>query len=239
MNAKSSRLNRSKDKTTKRQIIFFAIAIIVLLFILSEFGPFALSSVAGLMSGLNKQTGDKVTNEKSTLEAPFINSIPDATDSAVIKVSGSSTYSDAEVELYVNGELYDTVPLSSDQKFVFDTVELTEGNNTINARVKKGNSYSDETRSYTVTYSKGEPLLEVSSPSDGQEFKVGDQTILVQGKTNPENTVTVNSFRAIVDDDGTFTYNLGLKDGDNDIKIQAIRPGGSKTEKDLRVKYSP
>lgn len=239
MAPRTSRLYRSSQKNLKSQIIFFAIAIVVLLFVLFEFGPYALNGLSSTLGGFGKKPEVNVVNEKNTLEAPFITSIPEATDSAVIKVSGSSTYSDAVVELYVNGELYDTAPLSSDQKFVFDTVELTEGSNTINARIKKGDTYSEETRNYIVMYSKGEPKLEVSTPSDGQEFKAGDQTILVQGKTDPENSVTVNSFRAIVDDEGYFSYNLNLKDGDNEVKIEAVSAGGSKTEKTLKVKYSP
>lgn len=239
MALKSSRLYRSSQKNVKRQIIFFTVSIIILLFVLFEFGPFVLNSLSGILSGLSKPSEVLNIKETNTLETPFINFIPEATDSAVIKISGSSTYSDAVVQLHVNGELYDTTPLSKDQRFVFDTVELTEGNNTINARVKKGNSYSDETRNYTVIYSKGEPKLEVSSPTDGQEFKIGDQTISVQGKTDPENTVTVNGFRAILDTEGNFTYNLSLKDGDNEIKIESLSPGGNRIEKTLKVKYTP
>ncbi len=234
-----SRLSRTTKERTKKQIIFFAIAIIVLIFTATQFGPGVLDKISSFMSGFGKPPTETRSADKNSLEVPFINSIPEATDSAVIKISGSSSYSDAQVELFVNGSLYDTQPLTDNQKFAFENVSLSEGSNIIKARVKKGNTASDFTRDYMVTISKGNPKLEVSTPTDGQEFTRGDQTINVQGKTDPDNTVTVNNFRAIVDSAGNFSYYLKLSDGDNDVKIIAQNTAGKQTEKTIKVKYKP
>lgn len=240
MRNRSSRLSRTTQEKTKKQIVFFAIAIIILIFGALNFGPGLLSGIASFTSGFTKQTITVIpAKEENTLEAPFIDSIPDATDSAEINISGSSTYSDAQVELYVNGNLYDTAPLTQDQKFSFDAVKLTEGDNSIKARVKKGNQASPFTRMYNVNYSKGSPKLDISNPSDGQQFTKGDQTITVQGVTDPNNTVTVNGSRAIVDGTGNFSYYLNLSEGDNTLNISAVNQAGQKTDKTIKVKYKP
>lgn len=239
MRDNNSRLSRTARQKTKKQIIFFGIAIIILIFVALNFGPYLLNGASGLTAGFRKQTTDSANTNTNNLEAPFINSIPAATDSAQIVISGSSSYSDAQIELYVNGTLYDTAPLTDDQKFSFDNVKLTDGSNMIKLRVKKGDAVSDFTKNYNVVYGVGAPKLEVSSPSDNQEFKRGDQTITVQGTTDPDNTITVNDSQAIVDGAGNYSYYLNLAEGDNSIHIVATNTAGKTTDKTLKVSYKP
>ena len=236
---KRSRLNRTSSEKTKKQIVFLIITIIVILVLLIQLGPIALNVAGGAVSSFQTSTSKQVSSDQSTLEAPFIESIPLATDSGKIRIEGSSPYTDAEIELYVNGKKYDTEPLDEEQKFSFSNILLTEGDNYIKVRVKKGDVTSFFTKEYVVEYLMGEAKLEVTSPSDNQEFSKGDQNILVQGKSDPDNTVTVNGFRAIVDSEGNFSYHLSLSDGDNQIKIEAITPAGTKSTKELKVIYKP
>lgn len=235
----SSRLTRTSKEKTKRQIIFFAVAILVLLFVLSQFGGLILTSISSFTSRFSTNKPVVAVEDKNTLESPFIEDIPEATNSAEIHISGSASYSDATVELFINGTRYDTSPLSSDQKFSFDDVPLRNGGNIIKARVKKGNALSDFTREYTVILNKDDVKLDVSSPSDGATFTRGDQTITVQGTTNPNGTVTVNGFRAIVDETGNFSYYLNLAEGENTITIEAQSESGKTANKSLKVTFKP
>lgn len=239
MKQKDSRLSRSTHEKTKKQTIFFAIAIIILLFLLLQFGPIILNSVGGFTSKFSSNKEEQVLQDKNSLEAPFINSIPEATDDKDIVISGSSSYSDAQVELFVNGDRFDNVTLTSNQKFKFENVTLSEGDNIIKVRVRKGDIASPFSRDYTVVYSKGEPKLDVSNPSDGAQLSKGDQEISIQGKTDPSNTVSVNGFRAVVDSDGNFSYYLKLQDGDNEIKVIATSESGKTTEKTIKVNFKP
>lgn len=234
-----SRLNRTTTEKTKKQIIILVISIIIVLFLLIQLGPIALNAAGGVVSSFQSTTKKQQINDETSLEAPFIESIPTATDSGSIRIEGSSSYSDAEAELYVNEKSYDSAPLDEDQKFTFTNVLLKEGENTIKVRVKKGEITSFFTKEYTVTYLKGEAKLEIGTPQDNQEFSKGDQTIQVQGKTDPENIITINGFRAIVDSNGNFTYNLHLTEGDNQIKIEAQTPAGTTSSKELKVIYKP
>jgi len=230
---KRSRLNRTSSEKTKKQILFLVIAIIIVLVLLIQLGPIALNFVGSAVSSFHTNTPKQIVDEQSSLEIPFIESIPSATDSGKIRIEGSSPYADAEIEKY------DAQPLDEEQKFSFSNILLTEGDNYIKARVKKGDITSFFTKEYIVEYLREEAKLEVSSPSDNQEFSKGDQNILVQGKSDPNNTVTVNGFRAIVDSEGNFSYNLNLSEGDNQLRIEATTPAGTKSTKELKVIYKP
>lgn len=235
----SSRLNRTSKEKLKKQSIFFGIAILVLLGILFQLGPFLLDSAGTFISKFGKPTNEIVIDDKNTLETPLIVSIPEATNSARIHVLGNSVYTDAQIELYINGTEYDTTPLSADQKFIFDEVILKEGTNLIKVRVKKDGSVSEFTRNYSVTYNPGDAKLELTSPSENTEFKRGDETIQVAGKTDPDSTVSVNGSIAIVDADGNFSYHLKLSEGDNTISVDAQSAGGKTINKTIKVTYKP
>lgn len=236
---RNSRLTKTTADKAKKKIIFQIAAIVILLILLIQLGPMALNAVGGVLSSFQKSGNNQADSKDSTLEAPFIESIPDATNSAQIIIIGSSPYADAEIELYVNDSSHDVVALDENQTFTFNDVTLKEGNNFIKARVKRGKDASFFTQEYKVVYSKGEPKLEVATPTENQQFSKGDQSINVSGKTDPENTVTVNSFRAIVDEDGNFSYYLKLNDNDNTLKIEAISPSGKNISKEIKVVYKP
>lgn len=235
----SSRLTRTTKERNKKQTIFFGFAILVLLFIFFQFGPHLLNFSGSFMSNFNKPVDKIIANEINTLETPFINSIPEATNSGKIHIQGTSAYSDAQAELYVNGSSFDETPLSTDQKFTFKNVTLREGSNIIKVRVKKGDLASDFTRNYIVDYSAGDTKLEVSNPTEGTTFGRGDQTINVAGKTDPDSSISVNGSVAVVDENGNFSYFLNLSEGDNTISIDAKSAGGKTTNKTIKVTYKP
>ena len=103
----------------------------------------------------------------------------------------------------------------------------------------KNNKGSEFSQDYKISYLKGEPKLEIGFPSDGASFTKADQEINVSGTTDPDNTVKVNDFIAIVDTNGNFSYFLKLKEGENKIKIVATNPAGKTSEKEITVSYSP
>ena len=71
------------------------------------------------------------------------------------------------------------------------------------------------------------------------KFEKDQSTVKVLGKTDPGVRVTVNGFWAVIDENNNFSYNLPLQNGENMIKIEAIDQAGNKTEKEIKVTYSP
>ena len=70
-------------------------------------------------------------------------------------------------------------------------------------------------------------------------FVSTENEIMVKGKTEEKATVTVNERFVVVGSEGNFEYSLTLSEGENKILIVAIDKAGNKTEKELKVTYTP
>lgn len=228
-----SRLTKRIENRSKKQTYFFIGGIIIIIIFLFKFGVPTLEVLTNILS---KNKGDNSSFAgKEFLVAPTLD-IPTATNSSTLLVKGVAPDNSGQVEVYVNSGLSDTLDLN---KTDFDTkVDLRGGDNVVKARYVKDDKKSSFSEDYHVRYVKDAPKLDISTPHDGDKFTKADQQIPIQGTTDPDNTVTVNGFVAIVDSAGNFTYNLNLSEGDNEIKIQAQSPAGNTTSKTLKINYS-
>jgi hypothetical protein len=105
------------------------IAIIVLLF---TFGPDLLINFSLLVK--KSTDGQEVAKEELTYIAPpVLNTLPDATKTPTIDVSGYAG-DKQEVKLYVNGKAVGTKKINTDQQFTFSNVKLEKGKNEIKAK---------------------------------------------------------------------------------------------------------
>lgn len=77
------------------------------------------------------------------------------------------------------------------------------------------------------------PELEVSSPSEGEEVK--GNVILVEGKTDPSATVTVNGDQAFVAIDGTFSKRVFGFEGEENVKVVSKNRFGNETTKEIKI----
>lgn len=72
------------------------------------------------------------------------------------------------------------------------------------------------------------PKLEVTSPP--QDVTTTVPALVISGQTEKETTVSINGEFAPIDEDGKFTYQLELKDGQNIIEIIAAKRLSPKTK---------
>jgi bacillopeptidase F len=93
--------------------------------------------------------------------------------------------------------------------------------------------------SLIITFKSKPPTLQIKSPTDGQSFSKDQNIAEILGTTDPHVRITINNFWAIIDEKNNFSYSLSLKDGENEIKIVALDQAGNKTEKNIKVTYSP
>lgn len=234
-----SRLIHHVEGEKKKQIFFFIVAIGVIVFLLFRFSPAIVDGIGSLLLNVNEDNESaEPTKTLEALTAPRLESKFTATQSARITIKGTASRGDGTIELFVNEKLSDKEKLN-DTDFEITNIQLTEGENVIKARQVVDNKTSGFSSDLTILYVKEEVGIEELSPSDGQEFKKGDQEIEVSGKTDPNSKVTVNGFRAIVDQDGRFSYLLRLNDGENTITVKAESPLGKTDEKSIKVKYTP
>lgn len=233
-----SRLSKRLERQSQKTFLLSILGIAFIVFALIKFGMPLLINFSLLLTG--KDTGDfKSQNSASFVPPPVLDPLFDATNSAQIKISGKAT-KDETIKLYVNGELTDNVKVKDDNGFEFKNVTLKDGENSIRTKAQRENKEeSDFSQQIIVVYKKDSPSLTIDSPSDGQSFLKDENSVNVSGKTDLEAKVTVNDFWAIVDDLGQFSYNLSLKIGENQIKIVATDIAGNKTQKEIKVSYSP
>ncbi len=234
-----SRLSRRTEKQSKKQLYGSVIGIFVVIFIALNFGPFLLAasgSAIDTITGKNRETNNIISD--ADLQPPQLDPISDATSEPEITVTGRSYYPTGSIELYVNGSKRATEKIDDSLDFEFSDIKLVTGSNNLKFRMIQGDKKSDFSDEYEVVYLKDAPKLEVETPNDGSSFTKGDQDINVRGKTDPDNTISVSGFTAIVDAEGNFSYLLRLNDGENKIKIVAQNLAGKSTEKEITVSYS-
>ncbi len=239
MRRRPSRLARTSDKQNKRQAVIFAIATVVVIGLLIQFGPLLINVFGNVVYTL--RGGDAETSQptgKELLQPPILSGVSSATHSAKLSFSGIAPDSKGLIEIYVNDSLEEEIDLEDSSDFSAE-VFLEKGKNTIKARYSVDGKTSSFTEEHIVTYTTEKPKLEVSFPADNANFTRADKNINVTGATDPENSVTVNSFRAIVDSDGSFSYLLQLNDGENNLIIEATNQAGVTTQKTLKVTYQP
>ena len=78
--------------------------------------------------------------------------------------------------------------------------------------------------SITVSVHNERPRLEIFEPPDGLLTTEG--LLTVRGQTEPQVDISVNETPIAVDDEGNFRTQLFLKEGQNEIAIEAISPIG-------------
>lgn len=235
-----SRISRKLESKSKLHIFAWLIGIVIVLFLIIQFGVPLLIQTTSVISGANNETETSVKSKSAEYVAPpQLDPVTEATNSGEIIVSGISQ-ENLTIKLFVNGRLTDELSSKKDGSFKFTEVPLKPGENTIRAKAQKDkDSESDFSEIYTVTYLNNAPDLSVEEPANDRQYEKENNTAEVKGKTDPNVKVTVNDLWAIVNDEGQFSYNVPLREGDNTIKIVATDPAGNKTETERKVKYSP
>lgn len=237
--ATRSRLSRKLERQTRNTFLLSVFGIAAILVILVKFGIPFLTNFSLFISGsnsANEQTDNK--DKKVFIQSPILDPMKSATNSAKIIIKGVAS-SNQTIDLYINEDIVDKTKTKKDNVFIFEDVTLATGENVIKvqATTKEGKK-SEFSNPITVIYKKESPTLTVDTPKQDESFSKDSNPISVSGKTSIGSRVTVNDFWAIVDDEGNFSYNLRLKNGDNTIKIIATDEAGNKTEAERKVKYS-
>ena len=144
-------------------------------------------------------------------------------------VAVNGTVSDPGATVTVNDE---EVTVAEDGSFSAQ-VELAYGENniTITATLE---GQEPVTETITVSRVLG---LEISSPEDGAELT--ESTVAVNGTvSDPEATVTVNSEEVEVAEDGSFSTQVELTEGENVIEAAAVL-GEQEVTDSITVTYTP
>ncbi len=207
--------------------------IIISLVSLSFFGP-QIGSIFGFIS-INRN--QQVPEAKATIAPPSFVALPKATKEKTLKLEGYSN-SGSTVKLFVNGPEKGSVLTAADGKFVFDSVDLIDGRNTIFAKAvdEKGNE-SERSETHTITIDTKIPKVTITAPSNGETVKNLNERVLVKGEVSEKAKITVNGKLAVQRADQSFEYLLGVDDGDVEISVEAVDEAGNSSKEKIFIKY--
>ncbi len=234
---RESRLNRFQENKTKRVLILRLLGSAVIVVLLVWFGVPALINLSLFLGSFHKDSGTttQAQNQQQYIAPPIFTPTFSATNSASVNLTGTATVK-TTVKLYLNSNYLTSVPVDDNGNFSFPSVTLSQGNNTFQAKATISNNESDFSDSLSIQYLNKPPKLDVNNPHDGDQFDKNTPSVSITGDTDPNVTVTINGYQAIVDQSGNFSYTFQLKSGDNPLKVIATDAAGNTTEKDLTVK---
>jgi hypothetical protein len=232
-----SRLSRRLEEKTKKNLILNILGIFLVILIVFKFGIPFLVNISIFLSGSKGNQEQSQSQNPTFVAPPILNSLPQATSSASVIISGIAVKNQT-IDLYINGDLTDKTKTKDDGSFSFKE-NVSAGENTIKVKANESNGSSDFSQPLVIFYKSAPPSLNISSPSDNQSFSKDQSPVEVKGATDPDVKVTINGFWAITDSNGNYSYSLPLQNGDNNITIAAIDMAGNKSEKKIKVTYSP
>ena len=101
--------------------------------------------------------------------------------------------------------------------------------------VRDASGLQSQTYKVTVTLKTTIPKLDVELPSDA----VSTSDLTISGKTDPKASVFVNDKQVKVEDDGSFSTTIQLKDGTNQIDVLARDQAGNEVRVSRAVNKEP
>ena len=229
------RLERVQEKKMKNMILLYVGILFVVLYFIFTFGIKLLLNTSSLVSGLFPQPSIKLApKNEDNFTSVDISSIPQATNSAKIIISGSILNFDV-VDFYLNKIKVKEI-VSSGDIFNEEIGDLEKGENSIYITAKSNDSKIEKsTITYKVFYKSEKPKLEITEPSDNSTTNT--QEIKVRGNTDKETYIHINELPVVVDANGSFETSVRLKDGDNQIVATAVDIAGNTETKTLKVTY--
>lgn len=218
-------------------MILLVAALIVILYLVATVGfKLLLNSsifVANLLSR-NKPSALNKTSEDIYGQIS-IDSIPVATNSASLVVSGSIVNYDV-LNFYINGKRVKKMENLVGDTFMEEIGDLEKGGNEVYVKAEtKDGKNSKKTTVYSVIYKAEKPKLEVTEPGD--KSTTSNTEVIVKGKTDKEVFVKINDLPVVVGVNGDFDSTVRLKEGENTIKIEAVDIAGNTEIKTISVTF--
>ncbi|HBU21306.1 TPA: hypothetical protein DEB02_00015 [Candidatus Beckwithbacteria bacterium] len=238
MAVKKTRLQRKKEKESLKQAWGYLVLILALLWLIVKLGLPALVKMSTFIGNLRQPEPIEQTAATPVLP-PRLEALPADTNKAQLNVAGYSQEG-TTVKLYLRGLSVTETIADKEGRFVFSDVNLRVGENEIYtvAGDDKGNT-SDRSNVFVVSFDQSAPQLTVETPSESDRFFDNDNPITVAGQAEAEVTVKINGRIVKAGDDGSFTTQLTLEEGDNQIEVLAVDRAENETVKLVTVNYTP
>ena len=228
----SHSIQRGRKSNNQKNVTYIILLVLLVIF-LATVGVQMIIKASLFISGVSKPESTSSLDEKSYLLPPELFALPDATNSATLTINGRGT-EDTDLHIYVNDEKIDTIGLTSED---FATeISLIKGENTITLETEDTeNKKLKASEEYKVLYLANKPTLTIESPKDGDTISTPET--MIKGKTDQSVAIRINSSPAVVAVDGSFTYTARLREGENEITIEATDIAGNTETALMKIRY--
>ena len=233
----SRRIAIEEKNNQKRAITFVALSIITII-ILFFFGIPLIAKFASFISDYTNKNTPISLSDNTPPAPPRFNNLPDGVNKQEINLSGN-TEEGSTVIVYVN-DLQNEVLADNYGEFNI-LVNLKLGENIIYATANdQAGNESTESNRYMVIYDNEAPEINITSPSNGQNYYGQNQKeIEIIGKTDMKSSLTINDRFISISDNGDFKHKFSLNDGENTLNFKAIDKGQNETELTITVTFTP
>lgn len=228
------RLARQEEQSIIKRIVVLSAVSLLIIFIFFTTGIPFLGRFADLMDTVFKKS-DQDINSDTQVQAPILDSLPQATNDSNLKITGFSNNA-SRVELFLDSEKIDEVNVEGG-RFSFEDVKLEDGENELKAKAFDSSGKESEfSQTKIIIYDDEEPSVEITSPTDGQDI-TGNNRVKVEGKTEEDAQVYANGFLANVLTDGKFEVTIPLSEGENQIEVKASDEAGNTEIATIKVNF--
>ncbi|MFH1601895.1 MAG: Ig-like domain-containing protein [Candidatus Shapirobacteria bacterium] len=230
--------NNLKDKNSQRLAILLGLTTVLIIVGILLGGIPLLMGLANLLGNINNSDQEITQEDTVPPVPPTFFAVTEATNSAILKLSGSSE-PESKVEIYLNNNLLLATQADEQGLFSVEKVTLEKGTNTLTAKaLDASENQSQNSEEAKIVFDDQPPQLEITAPED--KSTVYSQTVEVKGISESENIkITVNDRLVVIEKEGEFTYPYELSQGENKITVVAEDLAGNQTEKELTVNYQP
>jgi hypothetical protein len=232
-----SRLYRSQEKKLTKKLFLTIVGSLGLVIFIAIFGIKILINFSLFIDKIRGNSENNILSTSSLILPPTLDPLPIATNSAVLSITGHGK-NGLGVTVFLNGKEYRKLKIDENGTFFVRDIPFKEGINTVHAQLFdiKGNR-SGISATESVTINKKQPDLEITSPQNNETISGDNNIVTITGKTNEENTVTVNDRIAVVGVNGVFTLRFPLNEGDNTLIITTTDPAGNQKKEERKVTY--
>ncbi|MBI5071285.1 hypothetical protein HZB93_00060 [Candidatus Falkowbacteria bacterium] len=171
------------------------------------------------------------------LPAPKFTGFPTVTNQEKVTLRGTAR-ADAVVVIFdKDKKAVAMASADAEGNFIFENVSLVAGENKFTARALNAVRRSSRTSGeIVIKFDTAAPTLEVQSAAG---LVVNDKNYIASGKAAPGSIVTVNGVAATVGADGTWSANIPLTSGENNLTVTATDPAGNLASTTETVTYVP
>lgn len=216
----------------RQTMVFGGIALIISVLFLFLVLPGFISLINSMLSTNPFEATDTIPPQPPRVIVPF-----DATTESRIELTGDGE-AGSNLTLLLNSRQVGETTIAEDRTFKL-TVTLQEGENVIEAyATDAAGNESALSRRQIIYLDTAKPFIDLDNLENGQEI-IGkeNENFRISGKTEPRASLLINGRSVYVNNDGSFTTQIRLSEGENDLSFQATDQAGNATELELELRF--